>query len=375
VTDERSEIEAAEAAEPTSGQVAGQAVAVAPAAVEPEPELTDAEIEALASRPATHTHIGGQALIEGVMMRGRVNWAVAVRTADGAIHVEEHDLPGGAKTGWKAWPIARGVWAMYETLALAMRAFGIAASLAGETEEEQLTASEIGTTMVLGVVIAVAVFIVLPAVLTNLVVNSLKDPILWNVADGVLRLVVFFLYIWGVGLVPDIRRVFAYHGAEHKSIHAYEHGLPLKPRYVQRFETLHVRCGTSFLLMVMVIAILVFSAVPGKLILGSLLGAAPAAWAVVTFNILVRIVLLPLVAGLAYEITVKWAGSRSENPFVKVLLWPGMQLQRMTTREPDDGMVEVAVAALKAVADREAREADLPAPAPAPAPAAEPELT
>src|SRR5450759_463443 len=339
-------------------------------AVEPEPELTDAEIEALASCPATQTHIGGQALLEGVMMRGRINWAVAVRTADGAIHVEEHDLPGGAKTGWKAWPVARGVWAMYETLALAMKAFGIAASLAGETEEEQLTPSEIGWTMVAGVGIAVAAFIVLPAILTNFVVgSSLTRPFLWNVVDGVLRLVVFFAYIWGVGLVPDIRRVFAYHGAEHKSIHAYEHGLPLKPRYIQRYETLHVRCGTSFLLMVMVIAILVFSAVPGRAILASL--GVDATWAVVTFNILVRIVLLPLVAGLAYEITVKWAGSRSENPFVKVLLWPGMQLQRMTTREPDDGMVEVAVAALEAVADREAREAAVAVAAPV----AEPELT
>lgn len=321
----------------------------------PAPGLTESEVERLSAAPVTHTHIGGQALLEGVMMRGKLNWAVAVRIADGSIHVEEHDLPAYSREGWRSWPVTRGVWAMYETLSLAMKAFAIAASMAGETEEEQLTASEIGWTMVFGVVIAVAAFIVLPAVLTNLVVSSLDHPFVWNVVDGVLRLAIFFLYIWGVGMVPDIKRVFAYHGAEHKSIHAYEHGLPLEPRYVQRYGTLHVRCGTSFLLMVMVIAILVFSAVPGRAILG--LWGVTAPWAVVLFNIGVRIVLLPLVAGLAYEVTVKWAGTHSDSPLVKVLLWPGMQMQRMTTREPDDGMVEVAVAALEAVAAREAREA------------------
>jgi uncharacterized protein YqhQ len=314
---------------------------------------------------ARPTHIGGQALIEGVMMRGKVNWAVAVRTPPGSIHVEEHDLPGGVKTGWKKWPVSRGVWAMYETLALAMKAFAISAEYAsppgasGADEDEEpvtLSKGEIGLTMVLGLALSVGLFIVLPALVTNWMVGtSTARPFTWNVVDGVLRLVVFFGYIWAVGFMPDIRRVFAYHGAEHKSIHAYEHGMPLDAEHIQRYQTLHVRCGTAFLLMVMVIAIAVFSLVPGKAIL--------AAWGVTTgplvvlFNIAIRIVLLPLVAGLAYEVTVKWAGKRPDDPFVKVLLWPGMQLQRMTTREPDDGMVEVAVAALRAVADREARDA------------------
>jgi uncharacterized protein YqhQ len=334
--------------------------------------------------PVKHTHIGGQALIEGVMMRGRLNWAVAVRTADGSIHVEEHDLPGGEKTGWKKWPVARGVWAMYETLSLAMKAFAIsaeyatpgvvaepksadaeaarpgdaAAGQAAPAEPAGLSKSEIGVTMVLGVALAVGLFIVLPAYLTNWVVGpSIARPIVWNVVDGALRLLVFFGYIAGVGLMPDIARVFAYHGAEHKSIHAFEHGTPLEPRDVQGYRTLHMRCGTAFLLMVMVVAIVVFSLVPVKAIL--------AGWGVtsgpliVLFNIAVRIVLLPLVAGIAYEITVKWAGRHPDNPLVKTLMWPGMQLQRMTTREPDDGMVEVALAALKAVAAREAA-ADAP---------------
>jgi uncharacterized protein YqhQ len=332
---------------------------VANAAPGPEraPELSDAEIERRFAAPVTHTHIGGQALIEGVMMRGRKNWAVAVRTADGEIHVEEHDLPAKAATGWRTKPVLRGVYAMYETLALSLRAFGIAASLAGESEEEQLTSTEIGWTMVLGVVLAVVVFIIAPALLTNVIAGSSAkaNPLAWNGVDGLLRLAFFFLYIWGIGLMPDIRRVFAYHGAEHKSIHAYEHGIPLQPKYVQRYDTLHIRCGTAFLLMVMVISILVFSLLPGKVILGYW-GITSTLW-ITVFNIVSRILLLPVVAGLAYEVTVKWAGNHSENPLVKVLLWPGMQLQRLTTREPDDGMVEVAVAALNAVADREARDA------------------
>lgn len=325
-----------------------------------QPELSEAEVERLFNAPVTHTHIGGQALLEGVMMRGKSSWAVAVRTADGALHVEDHELPARNRTGWRTWPVARGVWAMYETLALSLRAFGIAAALAGETEEEQLSPKEIGWTIALGVLLAVVTFIIAPALLTNLVTGSSAkaNPFAWNAVDGVLRLVVFFLYIWGIGWMPDIRRVFAYHGAEHKSIHAYEHGLPLQPRYIQRYGTLHVRCGTAFLLMVMVISILVFSLVPGKVVLG--LWGVKAAWAITLFNIGSRIVLLPLVAGLAYEVTVKWAGNHSENPFVKVLLWPGMQLQRLTTREPDDDMVEVAVAALQAVIDREASEAAQP---------------
>lgn len=316
-----------------------------------EPELEAAEVERRFSSPVQHTHIGGQALLEGIMMRGRTAWAVAIRRSDGSLHVEEHDLPAKTRAGWRIWPIGRGVWAMYETLALSLKAFGIAASLQGETEEEQLSSTEIMWTMVAGVALAIGAFIVAPALLTNLVTSSAEHPYQWNVVDGILRLLVFFAYIWGVGFMPDIRRVFAYHGAEHKSIHAYEHGLPLEPRYIQRYGTLHVRCGTAFLLMVMVVSIAVFSLLPGKVVMGWF-GVSGTAL-IVAFNIVSRIILMPLVAGIAYEITVKWAGTHSEEPLVKMLLWPGMQLQRLTTREPDDGMVEVAVVALKAVAARD----------------------
>lgn len=307
--------------------------------------------------PIKHTHIGGQAVIEGIMMRGRYNWAVAVRTPNGEIHSEAHDLASGKeKAAWMRWPIVRGCVAMVETLALAMKAFQVSASLMGETEDEQLTAKEIGFTMVLGVVLAATFFIVLPAIITNLIVGKQTlHPAEWNVVDGILRVVVFFLYIWGIGRMEDIQRVFAYHGAEHKTIHAYEHELPLEPELIQRYGTLHVRCGTSFLLMVMAVSILVFSAVPVRSIASAL--ELSGTLSILIVSILSRLLLMPVVAGLAYEITVKWAGNHSENPFVKVLLWPGMQMQRMTTREPDDSMVEVAVAAMRPIIEREEFEA------------------
>lgn len=298
------------------------------------------------------THIGGQAVLEGVMMRGKFNWAVAVRKPDGGIHVEEHDLPHSAarEHKWLAWPVIRGVWGFYETIRLALQAFAISAEQAaiGEAGEggeppETLSPGEVAFTMVLGLLLAVGLFIVLPAVATNLLGAFVRrSGFLWNVIDGGLRLVVFFAYLWAVSRVKDVRRVFAYHGAEHEVIHAYEHGDVLDPEHAHRYGTLHVRCGTSFLLMVMIVAILVFSLVPAHTLLT---------------RVLSRIVLLPVVAGLAYEITVKWAGTHEDSPLVKVLLWPGLQLQRMTTRPPDDAMIEVAVAAVTPVIDRERAEA------------------
>lgn len=320
--------------------------------------MSDARAEVSADAEViTPTHIGGQAVLEGVMMRGKYNWAVAVREPSGAIYTEEHDLVSAvSKYRFLRWPIIRGIWGFYETMALAIKAFGISAAHSGETEDEKLSSGEIGLTMVLGLGLAIGLFIVLPALVTNLIVgDSIEAPFAWNVVDGVLRLVAFFAYIWAVSRMREIRRVFAYHGAEHKTIHAYERGLPLEPAVIRRYTTLHVRCGTSFLLMVMVVAIVVFSLVPGKAILASW-GVEARGW-VLLFNIGVRILLLPLIAGIAYEITVKWAGKRPDNPLVKVLLWPGLQMQRLTTVEPDDDMIEVAVAAMRLVVAREEAEA------------------
>ncbi len=305
--------------------------------------------------PIKHTHIGGQAVLEGVMMRGKHNWAVAIRKPDGDIYVEEHALRTAvSKHPNLGKPVIRGVVGLYESLVLAMKAFAVSAEHAGETDEEKLTSKEIALSMGLGVGLAVLLFIVLPAVLTNFMVGQATErPFTWNVVDGVLRVVAFFAYIWAISRIKDIQRVFAYHGAEHKTIHAYERGFPLDSELIQRYQTMHVRCGTSFLLMVMVIAILVFSLIPVKTVTG-LLGTDSRA---ITLAVAIsfRILLLPLIAGLAYEV-IKWAGKKPDNPLVKVVLWPGLQLQRMTTREPDDDMVEVAITAMKAVIACEERE-------------------
>ena len=364
------------------------------------------------------THVGGQALIEGVMMRGKFNWAVAVREPDGGMYVEEHDLASGrAKNGWMHWPVVRGCRAFVESLMLGYKALEIAAmhafadeedepeekkfswkddfgnpdemidalgaqrtlEVVCEPEPETATASvrdvpaepvgeegssdegfgkkEMAVSMVLGLVLGVVLFIVAPAFITNLVVGEYdSDPVLWNIFDGILRVLVFVFYIWLIGRMEEIKRMFSYHGAEHKTIHCYEHGMPLTPDNARSFPRLHVRCGTAFLIMVMIIAIFVYTATP----LDALIGAwgVPDGAPKLALVIFVRILFLPVIAGISYEITVKWAGSHPENPLVKVVLWPGMQMQRLTTKEPDDGMLECAIAAMQRVLDREEAEAE-----------------
>lgn len=467
---------------------------------------------AFAEDGANKTHVGGQALIEGVMMRGRYNWAAAVREPSGNIYIEEHDLASGkAKNKWLYWPVVRGCRAFVESLILGYKALEIAAMHAYGDEEEpgakaeeasangavskedasaenascveladkysrfcessdeekrashegngtfdaadsraceslgedktedsarepmtespvvltgekaaddasgfswkndfgnpdeaidalgaqrsldivvETNAAEAGAvesnavesgaaaresvetcdgddsgfgkremaiSMVLGLLLGVGLFIVAPAFIANVLVGEYDDKtLLWNVVDGIVRIVVFVFYIWLIGRMQDIKRMFSYHGAEHKTIHCYEHGLPLTPENARSFPRLHVRCGTAFLIMVMIIAIFVYTITP--------LNGLIAAWGVpdgpakLALVIVARILLMPVIAGISYEITVKWAGSHPENPLVKVVLWPGMQMQRLTTNEPDDEMLECAIAAMQRVLEREERE-------------------
>ncbi len=319
------------------------------------------------------THVGGQALIEGVMMRGKYNWAVGVREPEGGVYVEEHDLASGKNpNGFLHWPLVRGCRALVESLVLGYKALEIAALHAFADEEEEPVPTkeapapaeseaafgkkEMALSLVLGLVLGVTLFIVVPAFLTNLIVGEYdSNTILWNVVDGVLRVAVFVFYLWLIGRMSDIKRMFGYHGAEHKTIHCYEHGLPLTPENARSFPRLHVRCGTAFLIMVMIIAIFVYTVVP--------VNALIAAWGVpdgvpkLLLVIVVRIVFMPVIAGISYEITVKWAGNRPDNPLVKVILWPGMQMQYLTTNEPDDSMLECAIAAMECVLAREEAEA------------------
>ena len=215
---------------------------------------------------------------------------------------------------------------------------------------------EMALSMAIGLVLGIALFIVVPALVANLIVGEYDEHTLaWNIVDGILRVAVFVFYIWLIGRMGEIKRMFSYHGAEHKTIHCYEHGLPLTPENARSFPRLHVRCGTAFLIMVMIIAILVYTIVP----VGALITACgvPDGLPKLLVVIVSRIVLMPVIAGVSYEITVKWAGSHPENPLVKVVLWPGMQMQYLTTREPDDGMLECAIAAMQKVLAREEPDA------------------
>ncbi len=437
------------------------------------------------------THVGGQALIEGIMMRGKYNWAVAVREPDGNMYVEEHDLASGKnENSWLHKPVVRGCTALVESLMLGYKALEISADHAFPEEDEEpekppaskpkLQADEnpdeakrsklsqpssasaidekppttakagedsqpsnsfevgvenpitgsgsdsgpkessvIGNvsegscsasdapddkakrtsvrepqaegadgvlqeaaasarsdgasatsepktsehqgmvvSMIIGVVLAVAIFIVAPMFLANLIVGADNSgSLLWNVVEGVVRVAVFILYVWLIGLMKDIRRMYRYHGAEHKTIHCYEHGLPLTPENARDFPRLHVRCGTAFLIMVMIIAIIVYTilGVPLRMLVEAIGVSNGVAEFLILFA--VRIVFLPVIAGLSYEVTVRWAGSHPENPVVKVILWPGLQMQYLTTGEPDDSMLECAIAAMQRVLDREEAKA------------------
>ncbi len=197
---------------------------------------------------------------------------------------------------------------------------------------------------------------IVPAIVTNLIVGEYdSNVILWNVIDGVLRVAVFIFYIWLIGHMEDIRRMFMYHGAEHKTIHCYEHGLPLTPENARSFPRLHVRCGTAFLIMVLILAIIIYTIIPVSVIIEGF--GIPDGAPKLVLVIAVRILFLPVIAGISYEITVRWAGSHPENPLVKVILWPGLQMQYLTTNDPDDSQLECAIAAMQQVLEREEAQA------------------
>ena len=219
-------------------------------------------------------------------------------------------------------------------------------------EPDAISPLLMGVSTALGILLGVALFMVVPVFVANLLVGDYApdNAIRWNLIEACLRIAIFVAYIWAIGLLPDMRRVFGYYGAEHLCIHCFEHGLPLTPENARRFSRLHVRCGTAFLIMTMLVAIFVNTLVPVALWAEELGIAGAGRTAFVAAS---RIVLLPLVAGLSYEVTVKWAGAHPELRLVRAVLWPGLQMQRLTTREPDDGMLECAIAALECVRSRE----------------------
>lgn len=280
--------------------------------------------------------IGGQAVLEGVMMRGVSSWAVAVRTPEGDIGLTSEPLVSWAKRHRALrLPVIRGVVALGESLKIGFRALGISANaqIAEEEDMEPISGFTWGLTIAFSLALAVVLFFVIPVGATSLIKDQLGSALLFWLVEGVLRTLIFIGYLVLISRLSDIRRVLEYHGAEHKTISAYEAQDDLVPARVQRYSRLHPRCGTSFLLIVMVLAIFVFAPI----------GLPEWYWLLAS-----RILGIPLIAGLSYEV-IKWAGRNRSKRWVRGLMWPGLMLQNLTTRVPDDEQVEVAIAALKEV--------------------------
>jgi uncharacterized protein YqhQ len=290
--------------------------------------------------------VGGQAVLEGVMMRGVRHWAVAVRAPAeaglGPIEVRNFELkPSSRRRVIYRLPLIRGVVALGGSLAIGMRALGISADIAmgedDEGEEQQISSVAWTGTMIVAVVFAIGLFFVVPVSLTSLIKHQLRSSLLFWLVEGCIRTAIFLGYMLVLSRIRDLRRVFEYHGAEHKVISCYEAGDELTPQRASLYSRFHPRCGTSFLLIVMVMAIFVFAPI-----------GLPAWWILVT----TRIVGVPVIAGLSFEV-IKWAGRNRSRRWVQAIMYPGMQLQKLTTREPDLDQLAVSIASLQAVLARE----------------------
>lgn len=281
-------------------------------------------------------NIGGQAVIEGVLMRAPQSMAIAVRRPDGEIVVKrDRVVPLSERFPVLKLPLVRGAVALFSSLVIGIKAlsFSANAAMAEGEKQEELTPLAMGGTMAVALLFGVLLFFVLPLYLTKLLVPVIGDSnLVFNLVDGLIRVLVFLLYVYSISRMNDIQRVFQYHGAEHKSIYAFEAGESLTVENVKRYSRLHPRCGTSFLLIVMLVSILVFSLIPKLWPFYAKAGA--------------RIVLLPLIAGLSYEV-LKWSARHEQAPLVRLLITPGLALQRLTTREPDDAQLEVAIRSME----------------------------
>ena len=298
-------------------------------------------------------NIGGQAVLEGVLMRAPRALAIAVRRPSGEIVVKREAAPPlSERYPIVKLPILRGAVALFTSLVIGIKALNFSANeaLVEETPEgeepkkEELSSWAMAGTMAVAFGFGIGLFFVLPLYLTKLMVPVIGDGnIVFNLVDGVIRVVVFLIYIWAISRMKDIQRVFQYHGAEHKTIFAFEEGAELTIESVKRFSRLHPRCGTSFLLIVMLVSVAVFSLIPK-------------AWPF-AYKALSRVVLLPLIAGISYEF-LKWSAKNDQHPLVKLVIAPGLALQRLTTREPDDDQLEVAICSVKEALDENGGYAD-----------------
>ena len=309
------------------------------------------------------TMIGGQALIEGIMMRGPEKDAIVVRTSKG-LETEVHPRKLHSPKSVKSWPFIRGIFSFFDSQAVGVKALMRSADLAPEEMQEEPSKFDkwlekalgnetfqkviVGIAMAMGVGLSIVLFFLLPMVISGFMDGFIKSNLMLNLVEGVIRMAIFMAYMILISRMGEMKRVFGYHGAEHKTIRCYEAGLPLTVENVRTQTRLHPRCGTSFLLVVMVISILIFSIASSLLLsvcpqLGSMRGNSLYRFIMIAFKLL----LLPLVVGVTYEIN-RWAG-RHDNWFTKILTAPGMWMQHFTTNEPDDSMIEVGIAAVNAV--------------------------
>ena len=290
---------------------------------------------------AKRAQVGGQAVIEGVMMRGVDWWSLAVRRPDDSIGVHHYPLVSLMKRyPVLKLPVLRGMIALFESMVIGIRALMQSANESLGEEEEELGKKEIAVTLTIAFAFAIGLFFIAPLFLTGLMERWLGEGFLFWMVEGFVRVGIFLVYLAIVTQIKDLRRVFEYHGAEHMSIHALEHGEELTVDNVVKYETLHLRCGTSFLLIVLVVSIFVFAAV----------GRPP--WYLL---ILSRVVLVPLIAGISYEI-IRFAGRREGSKVVRFIMAPGLALQWMTTKKPDRAQVEVAIAALEKIIELEPQD-------------------
>jgi len=278
-------------------------------------------------------YYGGQAVLEGVMIRGPRTMAVACRRPDGEITVHKERLGGVYAGPVRRIPFIRGAIVMWETLALGIRALIFSSNVAMGEEEKGVESGSMWATAIISLVVVAALFFVLPLVATGWLEGVAGSHLAVIVIEGAFRLGLVVAYVGLIGLVPDVRRVYEYHGAEHKTIHAMEHGEPMEPARIQKYPTAHVRCGTSFLLTVVVVSIFVFAVVGN---------------AEIWLRILSRVVLIPVIAAISYEV-IRLGGAFEKSPVTHVLMWPNLALQALTTKQPDDGQVQVAVRALEEV--------------------------
>ncbi|MFC1870090.1 DUF1385 domain-containing protein [Chloroflexota bacterium] len=282
---------------------------------------------------ADRVYYGGQAVIEGVMMRGRKTMVTVVRRPGGDLAMRTQPL-SALYSGWmRKTPLLRGIIVLIEAMVLGISALLYSANISMEEEEGEISRGLLWAMVAAGLTFAFVLFFLTPLFLTKLLGSYISSSLVFNLVEGVFRLAIFVIYLRVISLLPDLKRVFAYHGAEHKTVNAYEDGVPLEVEAVSKYDTAHVRCGTSFLFVVLIIAIIVFALV-----------GLPSLW----WMVLSRIVLIPVIAAMGYELTL-FGARHHHNILVRSLLAPGLWLQSLTTREPDNGQLEVAVAALQQV--------------------------